>query len=215
RPILKGRDIKNYLCQFGDRYVIFTRRGIDINEYPAIKDHLNAFYDKLKPKSGNDSIGRKAGSYQWFEIQDNVAYYNDFYKEKIVWIELSDKPKFAYDDTGYFVEATAFIMTGPHLKYLTAFLNSPVCDWYFDKITTTSGVGTNRWKKVYIEELRIPIADKDIELAFTKLIDELKIAASSDSITNRLNEMVYELYDFAVEEKEVISSFRKDNKSVT
>jgi adenine-specific DNA-methyltransferase len=210
RPILKGRDIKNYYCQFENRYIIFAKRGIDIDDYQAVKDYLSTYHENLKPRSEKDTIGRKPGSYQWFEIQDNVAYYRDFYKEKIIWIELSDMPKFAYDKAGYFVEATAFIMTGSHLQYLTAFLNSPLCDWYFDKITTTSGVGTNRWKKVYIEELRVPLADPDIESAFKKTFDLLQANNFSESIRDCLNEMVYDLYDFAADEKEIINSFRKN-----
>ncbi|HEX8331128.1 MAG TPA: TaqI-like C-terminal specificity domain-containing protein, partial [Segetibacter sp.] len=169
RPILKGRNIKKYLPEFDDLWIIFTRRGIDIDSYPSIKEHLYRFYDYLKPKTDNDRIGRKPGNYKWYEIQDNVAYYQDFIKEKIHWIELSDVPKFSYDNKQYFPEATAFIMTGKHLKYLTAFLNSKLSEWYFDKITTTSGVGTNRWKKIYIENLPIPKVDEITERAFNKI----------------------------------------------
>jgi len=109
RPILKGRNIKKYVAEFDELYIIFTRRGIDIDLYPAVKEHLLQYYDRLKPKEENDLIGRKPGSYKWFEIQDNVAYFEDFNKEKITWIELSDIPKFSYDNENYFVEATAFI----------------------------------------------------------------------------------------------------------
>jgi len=212
RPIFKGRDIKKYRAEFDDRWVIFTRRGIDIEQYPAVKEYLFQHYDSLKPREDNDTSGRKPGSYKWYEIQDNVAYFDDFNKEKIIWIELSDAPKFSYDDEKYFVEATAFIMTGPHLKYLTAFLNSQLCNWYFDKITTTSGVGTNRWKKIYIEHLPIPEIDIEMEKQFDEIInatfnalDENKDISEFDA---NINAMILDLYQFEQAEKDLLLEFR-------
>jgi adenine-specific DNA-methyltransferase len=212
RPILKGRDIKKYSAEFDDRWIIFTRRGIDIELYPSVKEHLYKYYDQLKPKTETDVTGRKPGNYKWFEIQDNVAYFEDFKKEKIIWIELSDAPKFSYDNEKYYAEATAFIMTGPQLKYLTAFLNSKLCDWYFDKITTTSGVGTNRWKKIYIEHLPIPTIDVETEALFeNKLNSTLECLAEKKDISqldNLMNNMVLDLYQFDQTERQLILSFR-------
>jgi methylase of polypeptide subunit release factors len=212
RPILQGRDIKKYAAEFGDRWLIFTRRGINIDNYPAIKDYLHEYYSFLKPRKGNDTSGRKPGTYHWYEIQDNIAYYEDFKKEKIIWMELSDSPKFSYDIKQYLAQDTAFIMTGKNLKYLTAFLNSKLCDWYFDKITTTSGVGTNRWKKIYIENLPIPKIGEQQEKDFNKIVDQLLIDLNmKKDITNldfKINELVLSLYDFTEEERELILNFR-------
>ena len=53
RPILRGRDIQRYSYNFADKWIINTHNGsktqkrIDINEYPAIKEHLDNYYDKL------------------------------------------------------------------------------------------------------------------------------------------------------------------------
>ena len=40
KPFLAGRDIKRYQEPKSDKFLIFTRRGININNYPAIKSHL-------------------------------------------------------------------------------------------------------------------------------------------------------------------------------
>src|SRR5690606_208194 len=37
RPILRGRDIKRYSAKFENKYIIFTRRGIDIKAYPHVE----------------------------------------------------------------------------------------------------------------------------------------------------------------------------------
>ena len=89
----------------------------------------------------------------------NCAYMDDFNKQKIVWIELTDHPNFALDEKGYYINNTVFFMTGENLKYILAFLNSKICEWYFDKICATSGVGTRRWIKMYIDQICIPVID--------------------------------------------------------
>ncbi|MDQ3258248.1 MAG: hypothetical protein M3R15_30915, partial [Acidobacteriota bacterium] len=71
KPFLRGRDVKRWRVQPQDLWLIFTRRGIDIKKYPAIEKHLKQFKSQLMPGVPG---GRKPGSYEWFEIQDNIAY---------------------------------------------------------------------------------------------------------------------------------------------
>ncbi len=65
---------------------------------------------------------------EYFETQDQVAYHINFEKPKIIWIVLSDKGKFAYDDKGYYTNDSCFIMTGEKLKYLISILNSKLSE---------------------------------------------------------------------------------------
>ena len=59
RPILRGRDIKRYGYEFADLYLINTHNGvkekgikrINIEDYPAVKAHLDLFYPQLEKKS--------------------------------------------------------------------------------------------------------------------------------------------------------------------
>lgn len=172
KPILRGRDIKKYDYLFADKYIIFTRRGIDIEEYPSIKEYLYVNYEKLKPKKDGDKIGRKPGAYEWYEIQDNIAFYKDFDDEKIIWLELSDKSKFTIEDS-HFTLAGTFIMSGGNLRYILSLLNSKLIEWYFNFICNSSGVGTNQWKKVFVEQIPIPKIDEDKQQPFIKLVDEI------------------------------------------
>ena len=76
---------------------------------------------------------------------------DDFSKQQIVWIELSDEPKFAFAENVTSVN-TVFFMTGEHILHLPGLLNSKLITWYFRHcIGTTSGVGTNRWLKYIIK----------------------------------------------------------------
>lgn len=68
KPFLIGRDIKRYQPPKSERYFIFTRRGVDIKKYPAIKHYLLQYQKRLMPKPPDWSgewVGRKPGSYEW------------------------------------------------------------------------------------------------------------------------------------------------------
>ncbi|MDQ2716726.1 MAG: Eco57I restriction-modification methylase domain-containing protein [Chloroflexota bacterium] len=91
KPLIRGEDVKRYDISFKDRYLIFTRYGISIGEYRSIERYLSQYRTQLEPRplDWNETIrgewpGRKPGSYKWYEIQDNVAYYADFEKPKII-----------------------------------------------------------------------------------------------------------------------------------
>ena len=71
---------------------------------------------------------------------------------------------------------TVFFITGKKLKYLLAVLNSKLIFWFFNLICAESGVGTNRWKKTYVEQLPIPNIDENLEKVFTNLVDEVLIS---------------------------------------
>ena len=120
---------------------------------------------------------RKRTSNKWFETQDSISYWEDFSKQQIVWIELSDEPKFALTENTMSVN-TVFFMTGEHILHLLGLLNSRLITWYFRHcIGTTSGVGTNRWLKYTIEQIPMaPVSSKLKELSFliTKSYNEEK-----------------------------------------
>jgi type I restriction-modification system DNA methylase subunit len=128
KPFLAGRDVRRYRIEFENRYLIFTRRGIDIKHYPAIEEHLLQFKSKLEPKpagwKGNWE-GRKPGPYAWYEIQDSIAYYEEFDRSKILYQEIATYQSFAFDKEGFYCNNKVFIL--PDTKeWLLAYLNSKV-----------------------------------------------------------------------------------------
>jgi hypothetical protein len=100
RPFLAGREIKRYQLPVAEMYLIFTRHGVNIDEYPAIKQYLVQFKDRLMPRpkdwKGGEWAGRKPGAYQWYEIQDTVDYYLEFEKPKIMYLVFQVKPAFTF-----------------------------------------------------------------------------------------------------------------------
>ncbi|MFM6673709.1 MAG: Eco57I restriction-modification methylase domain-containing protein, partial [Dolichospermum sp.] len=100
KPFLRGKDVKRWVVNNPDLWLIFTRRGIDINKYPAILNHLSQFRERLTPGIPG---GRKAGSYQWYEIQDNIAYYKEFEENKIVYPNICKRNEFTWDQNNYYI----------------------------------------------------------------------------------------------------------------
>jgi len=211
KPILRGRDLKKYSFEFSKLWAIstFPSLKIDIDNYPKVKDH---FIGEGKTRLEQSGIkgSRKRTSNKWFETQDSISYWEDFEKPKIVWGEISDKPKFTFDDSGYYAEATTFLMTGEKLKYLLAILNSKVSEWYFNLIGTTTGMGTNRWKKYKIELMPIKEVSKGeeqkIENIVNKILSLKKQNPEADTrvLEVEIDQLVYQLYDLTEEEIKII-----------
>ena len=139
---------------------------------------------------------RKKTNNKWFETQDSISYWEDFSTQQIVWIELSDEPKFALAKNVMSVN-TVFFMTGDHLLHLLSHLNSKLITWYFRHcIGTTSGVGTNRWLKYTIEQ--IPISQPNSKL------ERLAMSISqyyTDELNQEIDLLICELYH--LDEKEI------------
>ena len=216
KPLLRGREIKKFGYVFNNKYVIFTRRGFDINKHVAIRKHLEQYRLNLEPKpeywdsnKSGEWQGRKPGTYLWYDFQDNIAYHSVFEREKIIWLSISDKPAFALDNDRMYVTAPAYIMTSDCNKYLLTILNSKVMEWYLDKVSSSTGQGTNQWSKIFVEQLPIPQLSENRRRPFEILGEYLIVLndpntpdimaqASNELISHQfeevLNMMVYELY---------------------
>jgi adenine-specific DNA-methyltransferase len=216
KPLLRGREIKKYGFNFNEKYVIFTRREFLIDEYQAIKEHLLEYKEKLEPKPNDwddtkngEWQGRKPGTYLWYDFQDNIAYHTIFEKEKLIWLAISDKPAFALDRSKIYVTAPAYILTSHCNKYLMTVLNSKAMEWYLDKVSSSTGVGTNQWSKIFVEQLPIPELDEAERMAYETIaeyliylndpkqepvLEKVSNEAVSQVFEDLVNMMVYELY---------------------
>jgi hypothetical protein len=213
KPIVRGRDLSKYKFDFASLYMIITfpSLNISIDSYPIIKDHFLKFGRKRLEQTGSKGSRKKTNN-SWFETQDSIAYWRDFEKPKIVWGEISDKPKFTYEDEGYFAEATTFIMTGSDLKYILGILNSKLSEWYFNLIGTTTGMGTNRWKKYKIELFPIKNVSEskkeELEILVNKVLEVKKSNPNADTedIEDSIDRLVYYIYELGEDEIQIIEN---------
>ncbi|GAA6839673.1 class I SAM-dependent DNA methyltransferase [Helicobacter pylori] len=232
KPILRGKDIKRYSYEWAHLWVIFipwhfpntdNPKNMEENEqdfstyYPIIYAHLLSHKDKLL-KRNKDETGKR---YEWYCLQRWAAsYYQDFEKEKIVYGEIVQEPRFYLDNGecelgGFYAEATSFILTGEHLRYLLGMLHSKLITFAFKTFYAGGGLGESgyRYKKAFIERLPIPqITPKNQELA-RKITDcteqilqtkEKDPKANTQGLEKEIDALVYQLYNLTDEEIKTI-----------
>lgn len=169
KPFAVGKDVRKWAINRRDTWLIFTRRGIDIDEYPTIKAHLSQWRDDLTPKvTGKEKRGRKPGPYQWYEIQDSIAYYAEFEKPKIVFPDISAKCRFAVDETGSYYGNTAYIMPPADLFLLCVLNSGLVNEWYVETSSQVRG-GYLRFIYQYVSQIPIPDASEADRAALSAL----------------------------------------------
>ncbi len=224
KPILRGKDIKRYSYEWAHLWVINTHNGytsnlkskippIDIEKYPATKAHLNSHWDTIATRSDQGDTP--------YHLR-NCTYLEDFEKEKIVYGEIVQEPRFYLDNgecqLGYFyAEATSFILTGEHLRYLLGMLHSKLITFAFKTFYAGGGLGESgyRYKKAFIERLPIPqITYKNQELA-DKITDGAKQIlalkekdpkANTQRLEKEIDALVYQLYNLTDEEIKIIEN---------
>ena len=176
KPLLRGRDIKRYSYEWAGLWIIatFPAKNIDINEYPAIKEYLQSFGKRLE-QSGEKGCRKKTGN-KWFETQDQIAYWKEFEKEKIVWAETSQELKFFYDNEYYILDKTCFMIVGNNLKYIISIVNSKIIGWYVRLITSNLGKTGLSLPKDKIKLLPIPLPTPEAEQVLTILVDFILFA---------------------------------------
>ncbi|EPW6902829.1 class I SAM-dependent DNA methyltransferase [Campylobacter jejuni] len=216
RKMLRGRDIKRYSYEWAGLWVIgtFPSLKIDIEQYPALKQYLSQFLPRIE-QSGEKGC-RKKTSNKWFETQDNIAYYEEFEKEKIVWNPVSGEYLFSYIKEHIFFNNSLFMMTLDvfSLKYILAFMNSNCYKWLITLKTNLIQTGSYAYgAKDKIERLPIPkINSKNEKLAdeLINSVDEILKAkeqdknANTQELENKINSLVYKLYNLTEDEIKII-----------
>ena len=180
KPFLEGKDLKQWRAESRDIYLIFTRRGVDIEKYPAIKEHLEQYREILEPKPkdwlGDDWKGRKAGSYKWFEIQDSVDYFAEFEKPKINYGHFSPTPLFGFDKTGIYSNDKSYIL--PNADYfLLGLLNSPIHWFLITAMCPAVRGGFYEVRTYFIDTLPIPDATTEQKAVIATLAENCQVLA--------------------------------------
>jgi len=229
KPYLAGKDIKRYNPPSSNKYLIFTKQGIDINKYPAIKNHLQQFKKELTPKpkdfDGDKWEGRKPGKYKWFEIQDSTDYYHEFENAKILWPGISDKlTSFTLDENGYFGNDNNQLIISDD-KYLLGILNSKITRYQLQNLCDKVQGGFYRLKITYVKQLIIKTIsspnEQKLKLEIVEFVEKLltlnrdkqntRLASLMNQIEdkiefyeNKIDLLTYQLYNLSQDEIRII-----------
>ena len=204
RPILRGKDIKRYGYDFADLYLINTHNGvkekgikrINIEDYPAIKAHLDSYYSQLEARADQGDTP--------YNLR-NCAYIEDFFKQKIVWKAVGRNLAFSILEEGKFLTAPAcFITTEFGLYYILGFLCSSFGKYFIYNNSDTTGAGDimlniQSLTKIPIPQLK-PNEQKIIENKVSEIIELKKRKVSSHCLENQVNSIINDIFGFSEEE---------------
>lgn len=224
KPVLFGKDVRRYQIEDHSRFLIFTRRGVDIEKYPSLRDHLAQYRRDLTPrKNASDPYGRKPGKYKWYEIQDSVEYYKKFDQPKIICPDISTSVRFYLDKEGFYGSNTTYCI-GVEDLYLLGILNSKIAQFSFRQICAGLEGGDEiylRFFGQYLEQFPVYRINQKVRSDRTRheaiilqvknmiYLQELLVKTKSgretiqrqiDATDRQIDHLVYQLYELTPEE---------------
>ena len=201
KPILRGKDISRFGYSLSGDYILLAKNGVNVkDDYPEIYKHLASFGDAFKI--------RGAQGQHWTNLRA-CSFYDDFKKEKIVWIPLSDMGRFALcAEEVYLLNSAYFLLvpSGVDAKFLLGILNSNTIRFYVGLIAITSGMGVCQWTNNYVKDFPIPAVSRDQQTQIIKLVNQILAAKRADpgvdtsALETSIDRIVYQLYDLTREE---------------
>lgn len=149
KPFLIGDNLKRWHVESDDLWIIYTPKNkVDIDAYPAIRDHLLPFKGRLQARATQQN---------WWELQQaQAAYAAAFEAGGLTFPDLSQGPKFSVAPPSY-VDCTGFRIAGDRWELL-AYANSK-CSW-FHLFSVSNPMRGGKWrlrlKTQYVSGLMIP-----------------------------------------------------------
>jgi len=135
KPLLQDHDIKRYSYKFANKWLINIHNGlksknidpIDVNNYPAIKKHLDNIALQVLYERSDFGITP-------YNLR-NCAYLDRFEKPKIVYPNMTKFLPFIYDNTKFYTNQKCFIITHitnntSQLQFMIGYMNSKVAHYW-------------------------------------------------------------------------------------
>ncbi|MDB2275516.1 TaqI-like C-terminal specificity domain-containing protein [Halorubrum ezzemoulense] len=151
QPLIRGKQLRRYYIQSSDEWILYIHSGVDIEEYPAVKEHLKQYRDQLEDRAAIDT---------WYELQQPQEAYVEFIEsDKILYPEIAPEARFVFDEERRYPNNKCFFIPSSDLGLL-AFLNSNLCLFYLSQIVaklegSTSDSLYYEFRTQYMEQLPV------------------------------------------------------------
>lgn len=195
-PLLRGRDIDKYSIKDNGLFLINSHNGytnsngervepIDINKYPAIKEHLDQFYAELESRTDQGITP--------YNLR-NAAYTESFYQPKIVYPKTAQGVAFALDTNKNAINDTCFMLVGENIEYILGTLNSKLFEFAYKKLYSSVLLGKKGYQnnKIAIEQLPIYKPTNEENKYMGSLINSKNYS--------KIDELIYKRYNLTKEE---------------
>lgn len=210
KPIFESDNIQKYFVKrYNYFWVIYTNSSFknpnSMDNYPNLKKHLDKFQNVIT--SDNKPYGlHRARDEKFFTGSPRIVALRKCVGE----------PKFSYVDFDCYVSATFYVIKTQRInvKYLTAILNSKLIAFWLKHKGKMQGNNYQIDKEPLLNIPIVTINSKNQKIAdeLINLVDEiLKVKeqdknANTQELENKINSLVYKLYDLTEEEIKIIEN---------
>lgn len=188
---------KNKQWEWADAKNETEARKIFAQTYPAISNHLKGFEKDLKGRHASCK-----GKYSW-ELTHR-EHKPEFLGPKITFYD--KPPVVAYYDESDAIVVSPFVHCIPTTDFsMLAILNSKLAEWYVQNKYEKKGGG--RLNKSKLKDFPVPDITKKQKTAFTRIVEQiLENPENPDvhSLEEKLNQLVYDLYELTPGEIKLI-----------
>ena len=220
RPILRGRDIRRYGYDWAGLYIVYIPWHFPLHldptitgasekaeeafktSYPSVYNHLEGYKDILKKRNQAETGIR----YEWYALQRwGANYWEEFEKPKIMYPNMTKYMPFYFDIKGFYQNDKSFLITGRHLSYLAAFLNSSLFKFCFINSFPELQGGTRELRKIFFDKIPVLPVDDNTDRLFEELLRSIQDLYSDDKALE-IDRHIFDLYQLTSEEVALIGS---------
>jgi len=203
KPLIIGRDVKRWEIDAPERYILFTYHGVDIDRYPTVKAHLREYKADLEKRA-------TSSSHEWYELQQpQMGIYPEFDKPKIVYPEFGERPQFAYDMFGRYINNKLFVIPTGDL-FLLGVLNSQAVHAFLRTTASQIRGGYIEFRWMTLSRVPIPIVSESLRNRIADIAQrclETKDVATREHLEEELNALVYQAYGLDQSDIQVIEQY--------
>ena len=218
RPILRGRDIKRYGYNWANLWLIYipwhfpyqfdeSIKGASEKAEEAFKEQYSAVYNHMLQYKEPLSKRNKAETgirYEWYAMQRwGAKYWEDFSKPKIMYPNMTKYLPFYYNEKGFYQNDKSFMITGAHVSYLAAFLNSSLFKFCFrDNFPELLG-GTRELRKIFFDKIPVKEVSDSINDKFRCKVNEIQSDYTKEQAIE-IDTLLFDLYNLTDKERKII-----------
>ena len=147
---------------------------------------------KLRPTAFQQIFGWKNKS--------DILLTEEFSKPKIVYPNMTKYMPFVFDDCGFLTNQKCFIITGEHIAFLTAFLNSSIFKFCFrDSFPELQG-GTRELSKIFFDSIPVLRIHASQDCIFEQAVHDIQDSFTLEK-AQHIDALIYQVY--GLDEKDI------------
>ena len=175
KPFLQGQNLRRWHVDTPHQWLIFTHRGIAINDYPAILKHLEKY---------RESLSKRKGKQEWYELPTSLSDAERFAQPKLVCPDTYNHQTFAVDTAGYYYGKTSYLIPTEE-TWLCGLLNSRTVEWFYSQVSNQLTIDPLRARSGYIQQIPIPDLTSTQKALIAKIVDYLIYLQQQPTINSK------------------------------